>query len=286
MRPKQNGAPAAQRAISPIQDKGRGPLRPQGEEVEEEPQQQQRAISPEQQRARSPNAFSSNRAASPAGDSYGQSLGMAGAAAMNMNGINGTAPRAASPQGVYYSQPSSSATPNGNGYGHGGRGGSAGNVAGDLLRELKEKEAEMDAMKKKEAWMKAALAKATRSGFVYADSEQLGPNSEDDDIDGRKISEMVINLKHLKAKLEVRETRLFISLKLSGQLLTDVWLCRPPLLSKLSKHQTVSTKRRRCALVQCKKPRTIVPNLRRSKRLPCPKLRVWTRTELETSNVS
>ena len=51
--------------------------------------------------------------------------------------------------------------------------------------------------------MKVALAKATRSGFVYADPEPLGSNAEDDDIDGRKISEMVINLKHLKAKLQV-----------------------------------------------------------------------------------
>ncbi|KAK7695003.1 hypothetical protein QCA50_002191 [Cerrena zonata] len=160
----------------------------------------QRAVSPDQ-RARSPNAFSSNRAASPPGENYGQSLGMAGAAAMNMNGVNGTVGRAASPQGTYYAQSTPSAAPNG--YTHGGtKGGSTGNVAGDLLRELRDKDVEVEAMKKKEAWMKAALAKATRSGFVYADPDELGPNAEDDDIDGRKISEMVINLKHLKAKLQ------------------------------------------------------------------------------------
>ena len=185
-RGKSNGT--AQRAVSPNQDRGKSPY---SEEAEEEPQAiTQRAISPADQRARSPNAFSSNRAASPAGDNYGQSLGMAGAAAMTMNGVNGTA-RAASPQGAP------------NGHAHGAKGGSTGNVAGDLLRELREKDAEVDAFKKKEAWMKVALAKATRSGFVYADPEPLGSNAEDDDIDGRKISEMVINLKHLKAKLQV-----------------------------------------------------------------------------------
>ena len=42
MRPKQNGA--AQRAISPIQEKGRGPVRPQGEEIEEEPTKDQITI--------------------------------------------------------------------------------------------------------------------------------------------------------------------------------------------------------------------------------------------------
>lgn len=195
---KPNGT--AQRAISPSQERGQGP---QGGELEEESQNpvvNQRAVSPDQ-RARSPNAFSSNRAASPAGDSYGQSLGMAGAAAMNMNGVNGTVARGASPPGVYYAQTSSAS----NGYSHAGsKGGSTSNVTGDLLRELREKDAEVEAIKKKEAWMKAALAKAARSGFVYAELEELGPNAEDDDIDGRKISEMVINLKHLKAKLQVR----------------------------------------------------------------------------------
>lgn len=202
---KPNGS--AQRAVSPSQEKGKGPLRENGEEFEEESQNaavNQRAVSPDQ-RARSPNAFSSNRAASPPGENYGQSLGMAGAAAMNMNGVNGTVARAASPQGTYYAQSTPSAAPNG--YTHGGtKGGSTGNVAGDLLRELRDKDVEVEAMKKKEAWMKAALAKAARSGFVYADPDELGPNAEDDDIDGRKISEMVINLKHLKAKLQVSLT--------------------------------------------------------------------------------
>ncbi|KAJ2989598.1 hypothetical protein NUW54_g8733 [Trametes sanguinea] len=50
--------------------------------------------------------------------------------------------------------------------------GSTGNVTADLIRDLKEKEAEVEALKKKEAWMKAALLKAERSGFIYAESEE------------------------------------------------------------------------------------------------------------------
>ncbi|CAL1695132.1 unnamed protein product [Somion occarium] len=201
---KQNGS--AQRAVTPSVDKGKAPLRPRREDGDELDENNpdiisgQRAISPDQARARSPNAFSSNRAASPNGENYAQSLGMAGAA-MGINGVNGNVVRAASPSGGYYPHNPSSPLPNG--YTH-GKVGSTGNIAADLIRDLKEKEAEVETMKKKEAWMRAALAKATRSGFVYADSEDLGPNAEDDDIDGRKISEMVINLKHLKAKLQSR----------------------------------------------------------------------------------
>ena len=72
-----------------------------------------------------------------------------------------------------------------------------------MIRDLKEKEAEMEQMKKREVWMKAALAKATRSGFVYADGESLGNDADDEDIDSRRVAEMVITLKHVKAQLQV-----------------------------------------------------------------------------------
>ncbi|CDO73456.1 hypothetical protein BN946_scf185013.g91 [Trametes cinnabarina] len=56
---------------------------------------------------------------------------------------------------------------------------------------------------KKEAWMRAALLKAERSGFIYAESEEeLASRADDDDIDSRKVTEMVINLKQLKAKIQ------------------------------------------------------------------------------------
>ncbi len=59
--------------------------------------------------------------------------------------------------------------------------------------------------------MKAALLKAERSGFIYAESEEeLSSRADDDDIDGRKVTEMVINLKQLKAKIQVRLFALFL----------------------------------------------------------------------------
>ncbi|KAI0080361.1 hypothetical protein K474DRAFT_1658082 [Panus rudis PR-1116 ss-1] len=195
---KQNGT--AQQDL-----KGKAPMRPQreeGDELDDEVSTEmgpgvERAVSPEQ-RARSPNAFSSNRAASPVAqataDNYTQSLGMAGAAMNGMVAGN----RAASPAGYYGHQ--KPASPTQNGFAH-GKAGSTGNLAADLIRDLKEKEAEVEALKKRELWMRTALSRATRAGFVYAEHEDLGPN-EDDDIDGRKVAEMVINLKHLKAKLQ------------------------------------------------------------------------------------
>ena len=95
-----------------------------------------------------------------------------------------------------------SASPSVNGFAH-TKSGSTGNVTADLLRDMKEKDAEMEAMKKREAWMKAALAKATRSGFVYADGESLGNDADDEDIDSRRVAEMVITLKHVKAQIQV-----------------------------------------------------------------------------------
>ncbi|OBZ78636.1 Tip elongation aberrant protein 1 [Grifola frondosa] len=89
-----------------------------------------------------------------------------------------------------------------NGVGH-VKPGSTGNITADLIRDLKDKEAEMEGMKKKEAWMKATLIKASRSGFIYAQSEEeLTAHAEDDDFDGQKVADMVINFKQLKAKLQ------------------------------------------------------------------------------------
>jgi hypothetical protein len=72
---------------------------------------------------------------------------------------------------------------------HGGHGGSTGNITADLIRDLKAKEAEVDNMKNREVWMKAALSKASRSGFVYEDREsgegELGLNG--DDQNGRRF---------------------------------------------------------------------------------------------------
>lgn len=87
--------------------------------------------------------------------------------------------------------------------GHGGHGSSTGNITADLIRDLKTKETEMDNMKNREAWMKAALTKASRSGFLYEDMEsgegELGLNEGD-----QKIAQLVLSFKQFKARIQVR----------------------------------------------------------------------------------
>ena len=206
-----NGVASQSPANSSVKGKPPRPRREDGDELDDERAAEmiitgERAMSPEQARARSPTAFAHNRAVSPVqnGDPYPQQpLSMAGVA-MGINGTTATVARSASPsigktslEGFYGQKP---ASPVPNGY-H--KAGSTGNITADLIRDLKEKEAEMEAMKKREVWMKAALSKASRAGFVYADAEDLSLNAEDEDIDSRKVAEMVLNLKHLKAKLQV-----------------------------------------------------------------------------------
>ncbi|PSR76700.1 hypothetical protein PHLCEN_2v8297 [Hermanssonia centrifuga] len=194
--------------------KGKNPLQATREDEEYDSENPdiisgERAMSPEQNRAKSPNAFSSNRAMSPISQNGGESyepLSMTGVAIAAI-GVNGTS-RSASPAVV---EPRGKLSMDG-GYSHKQGSpslngfmskGSTGNITADLIRDLKEKEAEIEAIKKRETWMKAALSKASRAGFIYADAEDLGSDAEDDDIDSRRVSEMVINLKHVKAKLQV-----------------------------------------------------------------------------------
>ncbi|KAJ3550609.1 hypothetical protein NM688_g5034 [Phlebia brevispora] len=165
----------------------------------------ERALSPEQGRSKSPNTFSSNRAMSPSTNMVEnhEPISMASA----MMGLNGAA-RSGSPAVLdrtkavmdeYYTP---KASPTVNGFPASTGKGSTGNITADLIRDLKEKEAEMEQMKKREAWMKAALMKATRSGFVYADMESLGSDNDDEDIDSRRVADMVIGLKHVKAQIQ------------------------------------------------------------------------------------
>lgn len=207
----QNGS-----AMSNINNSLRGkqilrPTREENEDYEDDSSPEvatamERALSPDQNRAKSPTVFASNRAMSPvsqANEAY-EPMSMAGAA-IGINGASRSQSPAVGDRGKssmdnYYGH--KSASPSVNGFAH-TKSGSAGNVTADLLRDLKEKDAEMEAMKKREAWMKAALTKASRSGFVYADGEALESDADDDDIDSRKVADIVMNLKHFKAKLQV-----------------------------------------------------------------------------------
>lgn len=59
-------------------------------------------------------------------------------------------------------------------------------------------------MKKREAWMRAALSKAARSGFIYEQAEgDVLASADEDDIDGQKVAQMIVNFKQLHARLQV-----------------------------------------------------------------------------------
>ena len=83
--------------------------------------------------------------------------------------------------------------------------GSVGNVAADLIKDLKAKDLELDSVKRQMAWMKEALAKATRAGFVHTDREgspDIGSVSSEDSNDG-KYAELALKFKQFKAQVQV-----------------------------------------------------------------------------------
>jgi hypothetical protein len=174
--------------------KGKAPMR--GDE-DAEPSADEMALLIAEARSRSPEQLA-GRAGSPAN--------MATLAMAAMNGGGGA--RSASPLVERVKSPEGMG--NGHvvahgGYIKGGSGGSTGNVAADLLRDLKAREAEVDALKKREEWMRAALAKASRSGFIYADAGEDVPEGVLQEEDGEpKVSEAVVNLKQLRARIQVR----------------------------------------------------------------------------------
>jgi len=98
-------------------------------------------------------------------------------------------------------RPSSRTGANGNG--------SAGNVAGDLVRDLKAKDVELDSVKRQMAWMKEALSKATKAGFVQTDREggsDMGLGGADEGQDGKQ-AELALRFKQFKAQVQVSSIR-------------------------------------------------------------------------------
>ncbi|KAF8560199.1 hypothetical protein OG21DRAFT_1429725 [Imleria badia] len=174
------------------------------------------------QRARSPTSFGiAGRAMSPVGgsnDSHGQQGQPATmtSVAMNMNGnLAARSPspvvdRSKPPLDAFY-QSSPSATPLNNPYTHSHghsqqKFGSTGNVTADLIRDYKAKEMEVEMLRKREAWMKTALLKASRSGFVQVDEElfeaenlNLGASASDEQT---KMADMILNFKHFKTQIQ------------------------------------------------------------------------------------
>ncbi|KZT75075.1 hypothetical protein DAEQUDRAFT_659712 [Daedalea quercina L-15889] len=167
----------------------------------------ERARTPDQGqgRAKSPQLYANaSRATSPVGQGDGQEPISMASAVMSRNGIAGRSPspnvdRSRAPVDAFYTAKSGSPVPNGSPHGKG----STGNVTPDLIRDVKQKEVEMETMKKREAWMRAALSKAARSGFIYEQSEgDVLDRADEDDIDGQKVAQMIVDFKQLHAKLQ------------------------------------------------------------------------------------
>jgi len=233
----QHGFPTA-----PTNGKGKAPVRPKREDddlngtddgfdmasSEQSHQTHTRAKSPAQQ-------IVNNRAVSPTMMNGAQPQSMA-AVTMGMNGSSITGrsspalagrgspmPGRASPVvdrsrgtpgGESYQNGTNNPSPTLNGFARPssrtGGGGSVGNVTADLLRDLKARDLELDSVKRQMAWMKEALAKAARAGFVQSDREgspEMGVmnniSSSEEGTDG-KYAELALKFKQFKAQLQVR----------------------------------------------------------------------------------
>ncbi|KAF8140428.1 hypothetical protein EV363DRAFT_1579771 [Boletus edulis] len=168
------------------------------------------------QRARSPTSFGiAGRAMSPVGgiiDGQGQPATMT-SAAMSMNGnITARSPspivdRSKPPLDAFYQNSPSLNNNYTHSHGHSQQKfGSTGNVTADLIRDYKAKEMEVEMLRKREAWMKTALLKASRSGFVQMDEElfedenlKLGASAGEEQ---SKMADIILNFKHFKTQIQ------------------------------------------------------------------------------------
>ena len=121
---------------------------------------------------------------------------------------------------------------------HGAETGSAGSVTTDMIRDVKARDAELERLRRREAWMKAALSQAMHAGFVYVNAN-LGDEDRGVTDEQPKIAEAVITLKKLHGRIQVRELAISVRLR-------DVELrCPSPRGHLLNRHAM-----RRCALVR------------------------------------
>lgn len=145
-----------------------------------------------------------------------------------------------------------------NGYnpGHTPRPGSTGNVTADLIRDLKLKEAEVDELKKREAWMRAALRSATNAGFTHSggeldlgdDSERRSPGSEETDVKG--FANVIVRLKQEQARVQVCPSHLCLQITITQRPVSRTsWLIKfvmPRIAArKWSEYRTPRSRKRR-----------------------------------------
>ena len=222
-------SPASVRSVKPVNGavqqtipaasngKGKPPTRPKREDDEiiiddnvdtrtSESYTRERTVSPEQGRAKSPGQFSvASRAMSPNGEPYtsGQQPNMVG---MTMTAVNGSTGRSSpavdrertkTPTDAFHNTSGSSAV-NGPVRPHSRTGnGSVGNVAADLLRDLKAKEVELEGAKKQLVWMKEGLGKASRAGYIFVDRDGIKEEGEG------QSTELALRFKQFKAQIQV-----------------------------------------------------------------------------------
>lgn len=200
-------------------------------------QYRDRAMSPDQvrqqaQRAKSPPSVTVGRTVSPNSDldeprqppnMVSVSMGMNGAAAERgspaISAVTGrTSPTMvtnagrASPVVSYsVSQNGSSLAFNGSFPPRSGSGagtGSVGSVAADLVKDLKAKDFELDGLKRQMSWMKEALSKAAKAGYVLPD-RQGSPDLVIGGVSGLEGSEhdraeLLFKFKQFRAEVQVK----------------------------------------------------------------------------------
>jgi len=87
------------------------------------------------------------------------------------------------------------------------RPGSTGNITADLVRDVRAKEGELETMKRREAWLRAALTRAKKDGFALVDAEPDDGQEAVEDYaneDMKRISELALKLKQERSKIQVR----------------------------------------------------------------------------------
>lgn len=159
------------------------------------PEYRERAKSPEQ-RTKSPT----QRAISPTHEGHTPSLT---AVSIGLtNGVNGRqSPAMSGGKPAHHVQGSMSNSPAMNGVlrSHSRGDSKSVNVVNDLLGNLKAKEAELESAKRHMAWMKEGLAKASRSGYIYADrsGNELSVDAQDS-----AQADLALKFKQFKAHMQ------------------------------------------------------------------------------------
>ncbi|KAJ7900152.1 hypothetical protein B0H14DRAFT_3080524 [Mycena olivaceomarginata] len=171
------------------------------------------AAAPASIRAKSPAFSVASRAVSPANGIGGgvdsQPPNMVGMS-MALNNLSGRGSpaidrdRSKPPTDAFYNNAPGSPT-GGSHFGHGSRQGSV-NTTSELIKDLKTKEMELEGVKRQMAWMKEALGKASKAGYVYVDREGQQVNGETEESSAGKNAELALKFKQFKAQMQTLMT--------------------------------------------------------------------------------